>query len=127
MLLEVRSRVDEALELDDTPNSIEGAELKLDDCEDVKCCEAREPVAVLGGELSAKLALERGTPLRKRTLARTKEKIAYSDAVRVVRRGVARGWKPNPELLESFVDAHRSSTAAAQRIAVQLPAARTSR
>src|SRR5213593_2839860 len=84
MLLEVRDRVDEALKFDDASNAIEAAEFKLHRRKDVECREPRELVAVLGGELTTKLALWWGGALGKRTLARDEEQVSSSDAVRVV-------------------------------------------
>ena len=106
MLLKVRDGVDEALEFDDASNAIEATEFKLDRREDVECREARELVAVFGGELAAKLTFWWTGALKKRTFPRDEEQVASSDAVRVVRGGIA-GWRePNSEFLKPIVDTH---------------------
>ena len=106
MFREVRSGVDEALELDDAPDPIEAAEFELDGCKDVESRKARECVAILGDELPAQPSLGRSALLRERAFARNEEQVAGLYAVGVIRTRIAGGRKLKPEFAQSVIDLH---------------------
>src|SRR5262245_16974040 len=97
MLLKLGSRVDEALESDDAHHTLEVAELELDCRQNVETSRTCEGVALLGRELPTELALGMSPSLGKRTFSRNEKEVPGSNAIRVVRRGIAREGKRNAE------------------------------
>ena len=87
VLLEVRCCVDEPLELDDASHAIQRSQLQLDGRENVEPSEARERIALLGGEFSTEPTLRGRAVDRRGTLPRDEEQLPRLHTVRVVRSG----------------------------------------